>query len=322
MNKKNGMIMSDPEIELQDRFRGSLIGLAVGDALGVPLEFMPPGTFEPVTDMVGGGSFNLNPGEWTDDTSTALCLAQSLIEKKEFDPVDQLNKYLRWYREGYLSVNKSCFDIGNTTREALTKYQETGEPFSGPSHERSAGNGSLMRLAPVPLFYYTNPELAIKLAGDSSRTTHQHPLAIDACKYTAGLIVGTLNGDSKDAILSRRYSPIPGYWDENILEPEIDEIACGSYKNRNPPEINNSGFVVRSLEAALWAFHNTGSFKEGCIKAVNLGDDADTVGAIYGQIAGAYYGESGIPKEWIDKLAKFDLISCIADELLKVSSNI
>jgi ADP-ribosylglycohydrolase len=308
--------------DVMKRFRGSFIGLAVGDALGVPLEFQSPGTFEPVTDMIGGGKFDLELGEWTDDTSTALCLAQSLIEMKGFNPEDQLNRYLRWYHEGYLSVNGSCFDIGNTTREALMRYEETGEPFSGPDHERSAGNGSLMRLAPVPLFYFQNPSLAIELSGDSSRTTHQHPLAIDACKYTAGLIVGALNGESKETILSRRYCPIPRYWDENILEIEVDEIACGSYKNRNPPEINGKGFVVRSLEAALWAFYNTDSFEEGCLSAVNLGDDADTVGAIYGQIAGAYYGESGISERWIDKLAKYDMISCIVDELLMISSKI
>jgi len=304
--------------EILNKFKGSLLGLAVGDALGVPLEFQSPGTFEPVTDMIGGGMFGLKPGEWTDDTSTALCLAQSLIEKKGFDPEDQINKYLRWYHEGYLSVNGRCFDIGNTTREALTSFEETGEPFSGPSHERSAGNGSLMRLAPVPLFYFHNPSLAIKLAGESSRTTHQHPLAIDACKFTAGLIIGAVNGESKEAILSRRYSPIPGYWEENPLASEIDEIACGSYKNKNPPEINGKGFVVRSLEAALWAFHNTESFAEGCLKAVNLGDDADTVGAIYGQIAGAYYGESGIPEEWLNKLVKFDFISDLAGKLIEI----
>lgn len=312
--------MTELNNEIINKFRGSLIGLAVGDALGVPLEFQPPGTFEPVTDMVGGGVFDLKPGEWTDDTSTALCLAQSLIEMKGFDPEDQINKYLRWHHEGYLSVNGSCFDIGNTTRKALRRYERTGEPFSGPDHERSAGNGSLMRLAPVPLFYFSNPSLAIEFAGDSSRTTHQHPLAIDACRYAAGLIVGAVNGESKETILSRRYSPIPGYWDENMLEGEIDEIACGSYKNRNPPEINGKGFVVRSLEAALWAFHNTESFEEGCLKAVNLGDDADTVGAIYGQIAGAYYGESGIPEEWLNKLAKFDFISDLADKLIETSN--
>jgi ADP-ribosyl-[dinitrogen reductase] hydrolase len=302
--------------EIMDRFRGSLIGLAVGDALGVPLEFRSPGTFQPVDDMIGGGPFDLNPGEWTDDTSMALCLADSLIEKKGFDPVDQLERYLKWYREGYLSVNDECFDIGNTTLEALHRFEETGEPYCGPEHERSAGNGSIMRLAPIPLFYYSQPEKALNYAGLSSRTTHQHPLTIDACKFMAGIIMGALIGSSKEEILSRRYSPITGYWENNPLSSEIDEIACGSYKEKNPPNIKGTGFVVKSLEAALWAFYNTEDYEEGCLKAVNLGDDADTTGAVYGQIAGAYYGESGIPRKWINRLVKFDLISDMVDKLI------
>lgn len=303
---------------LKDRSRGSLIGLAVGDALGMPVEFMPPGTFQPVTDLRGGGSFDLKPGEWTDDTSTALCLAESLILKKGFDPVDQMERYLKWYREGYLSVNGYCFDVGNTTREALELFQQTHQPYCGPEHERSAGNGSLMRLAPVPLFYRSQPDEAVKYAGLSSCTTHQHPLTIDACKYTAGIILGALNGVSKEEILKIRYSPIPGYWNKNGITREIDEIACGSFKEKEPPEIRGSGFVVKSLEAALWAFYNTDNFKEGCLNVVNLGDDADTTGAIYGQIAGAFYGESGIPKEWRKLLARFELISCMADKLMGI----
>jgi len=306
------------EIEIIYRFRGSMIGLAVGDALGVPLEFRSPGTFKSVSDMIGGGSFDLKPGEWTDDTSTALCLAESLIEKKGFDPLDQMERYHKWYREGYLSVNGRCFDIGNTTREALELFEETGAPYCGPDYERSAGNGSIMRLAPVALFYYRKPEIATKLAGKSSRTTHQHPLAIDACRYLVGIIVGALNGFSKEEILSTRFCPVSGYLKENPLAKEIDKIACGSFKEKNPAEIRGSGFVVKSLEAALWAFYNSEDFQEGCLMAVNLGD-ADTTGAVYGQIAGAYYGEDGIPREWIQKLAKLDLIRDIADELFERS---
>lgn len=304
---------------ITNRLRGSLLGLAVGDALGVTLEFESPGTFTPVTDMVGGGIFQLKPGEWTDDTSTALCLADSLINKEGFDPVDQLKRYLSWYQEGYLSVNGICFDIGNTTREALELFIETGDPYCGPDHERSAGNGSLMRLAPIPLFYNSLPELAIELAGNSSRTTHQHPLAIDACKYFSGLIIGALNGQSKEKILSKRFNPLKNYWNENILKREIDEIACGSFKEKEPPLIKGSGFVVKTLEAALWAFYNTDNFRDGCLMVVNLGDDSDTTGAVYGQLAGAYYGEIGIPSDWLNKLAKYDLISSMADRLWEVS---
>lgn len=304
--------------EIRDRFQGALLGLAVGDALGVPLEFKPPGTFEPVKDMVGGGPFNLQPGEWTDDTSMALCLAQSLIDKG-FDPVDQLKKYLCWYQDGYLSVNGVCFDIGNTTREALHRFEDTREPYPGPDHEYSAGNGSLMRLAPVPLFYLSEPVLAHEMSAKSSRTTHNHPLAVDACRYMAGLIHGALWGVCKEKLLSEKYSPVPGYWEENPLLPEIEEVACGSFKEREPPEIKGRGFVVKSLEAALWAFYKTDSFEDGCLMAVNLGDDADTTGAIYGQLAGAYYGASNIPDEWKEKLVKRELIESLTEDLWEVT---
>jgi ADP-ribosyl-[dinitrogen reductase] hydrolase len=154
-----------------ERFKGCLLGLAVGDALGTTLEFRPPGTFKPISDIVGGGPFRLKPGEWTDDTSMALCLAESLIEKNGFDPRDQMQRYVRWFREGYMSSNGRCFDIGNTTREALTRFERTGNPFSGPKHETSAGNGSIMRLAAVPLFYAGTPEEAINRSAESSRTS-------------------------------------------------------------------------------------------------------------------------------------------------------
>ena len=303
--------------EIIDRFYGSLIGLAVGDAMGAPLEFKSPGSFEPVNDMIGDGPHHLEPGEWTDDTSMALCLAESLIETGKFDPVDQLKNYLRWYREGYMSVNNRCFDIGNTTREALLIFEETGEPYPGPENEYSAGNGSLMRLAPVPLFYMSNPLEALKMSGQSSRTTHNHPLAVDACRYMGGLIHGAVIGTSKNKLLSERYTPIDGYWDENPLENKIDEVACGSFKELEPPEIRGRGFVVKSLEAALWAFYKTNSFEDGCLLAVNLGEDADTTGAIYGQLAGAYYGFNNIPEKWTKKLVKSDMIENIILRLLK-----
>ena len=138
---------------LKDRYRGSLLGLAVGDALGTTLEFKAPGTFEPLSEMVGGGPFKLQPGQWTDDTSMALCLAESLIECNGFNPQDQMERYRRWYREGYLSSTDTCFDIGNTVRTAIQVFEKTGEAYSGSTDPYSAGNGSIMRLAPVPLFY-------------------------------------------------------------------------------------------------------------------------------------------------------------------------
>ncbi len=303
-------------MELLERYRGSLLGLATGDAVGTTLEFQPAGTFAPIDDMIGGGPFHLKPGEWTDDTSMALCLAASLIEHKGFNPHDQMQRYLRWRNEGYMSSNGTCFDIGGTVSSSLRRFETTGNPFAGSPEPRTAGNGSIMRLAPVPLFYANNPREAIEKSAASSRTTHGAPTAIDACRYLGALIVGALHGHSKEDLLSTHYSPIPGYWNEHPLVPEIDEIATGSFKRRNPPEIRGTGYVVQSLEAALWAFYHSNTFREGCLLAVNLGDDADTTGAVYGQLAGAFYGEQGIPQAWRTRLAQRELIEDLAERLL------
>ena len=305
-----------------ERYRGSLLGLAVGDALGTTLEFHRPGTFAPINDMVGGGPFRLQPGEWTDDTSMALCLAQSLIEKQGFDPVHQLETYVRWWREGHLSSTGGCFDIGNTVRQALWQFKNTGKPFCGSTDAQAAGNGCIMRLAPVPLFYAKNPLEVIEKSAESSRTTHAAATCVDACRYLGALIAGAVNGVAKDVLLSERYCPISGYWAANPLVAEIDEIAAGSFKLRQPPEIKGTGYVVKSLEAALWAFYNSSSFAEGCLLAVNLGDDADTTGAVYGQLAGAFYGESGIPFKWLSQLVDRTLIASFAEQLLTLSRSI
>ncbi|MDF1554076.1 MAG: ADP-ribosylglycohydrolase family protein, partial [Deferrisomatales bacterium] len=175
------------------RFHGALLGLAVGDALGTTVEFQVPGTFEPVTDLVGGGPFHLAPGQWTDDTSMALCLAESLAERGGFDPADQMRRYLRWYREGVWSSTGKCFDIGTATRGALERFERTGEPYSGTDPD-AKGNGSLMRLAPVPLFFAADPARAIEFSGESSRTTHGAAVCVDACRYLGALIVGAVNG--------------------------------------------------------------------------------------------------------------------------------
>jgi len=297
------------------RYLGCLLGLAVGDALGTTLEFATPGTFGPVTDMVGGGPFRLKPGEWTDDTSMALCLAESLIMRRTFDPIDQMDRYTDWWRNGHLSSNGRCFDIGSTVRAALARFVNSREPYCGLTDPDLAGNGSLMRLAPVPMRYVTDPFTAIERSGKSSRTTHATLAAVDACRYFGGMLVGALTGVSKEDLLSARYAPMSRYWDNHPLHPAIDEVACGSFKRKHPPEIKGTGYVVNSLEAALWAFYRSASFRNGCLLAINLGDDADTTGAIYGQLAGAYYGVEAIPIEWRERLAKRELIESFANRL-------
>ncbi len=303
-------------MEAIERYRGSLLGLAVGDALGTTLEFKRPGSFSPIDDIVGGGPFGLKPGEWTDDTSMALCLAESLIGCFGFEPSDQLDLYVRWRRDGHLSSNGRCFDVGVTVGSALNRYERTGEPYCGSTDPYSAGNGSIMRLAPVPLFFAREPRRAVARAADSSRTTHGAPEAVNACRYLAALIVGAVRGASKEELLSDHYAPEPGLWEQEPLAPRIAEIAAGSFRRREPPEIRGTGYVVESLEAALWAFDRGASFREGALLAVNLGDDADTTGAVYGQLAGAFHGESGIPQEWRERIAMADLIASMAERLL------
>ena len=302
-------------MDMENRHRGCLLGLAAGDALGTTLEFRAPGTFVPITDMTGGGPFSLQPGQWTDDTSMALCLAESLIEKEGFDPADQMRRYLAWYHEGHLSSTGVCFDIGGTTVSGLRRYEKTGDPLSGAIDPYSASNGSLMRLAPVPMFFFRDPARAIEMAAASSRTTHGARACVDACRYFAGLTVGALQGMPKELLLSREYSPSAEGWSSDPLCAEVAEVAEGSFRTKAAGEIVGSGYVVQSLEAALWAFDRSTSFEDGCLLAVNLGDDADTTGAIYGQLAGAYYGEEGIPQQWREKLARRELIRQYADRL-------
>jgi ADP-ribosylglycohydrolase len=292
--------------ERKNRFLGCLTGLAVGDAVGTTLEFRSPGTFKPINDMDGGGPFDLEPGEWTDDTSMALCLAASLVEKQQFDPIDQLDRYCRWHHEGYMGCHGTCFDIGNTVRNALDAYRMHRKPDSGSKDSDSAGNGSIMRLAPVPMYFGSDAHAAIDYSGKSSLTTHGATSCVDACRYFGGLIWGALNGVPKEQLLSSHFSPPGDNWTELPLCPAIAEIAGGSFKRKKPPEIRGTGYVVKSLEAALWAFHSSSDFRTGCLSAVNLGDDADTTGAVYGQIAGAYYGLAGIPETWRTKLKHSD----------------
>jgi len=301
-----------------DRSKGALLGLAVGDALGTTLEFRERGTFTPITDMVGGGPFNLPVGYWTDDTSMALCLSQSLIDNKGFDVCDQMEKYCAWWQKGYYSSTGRCFDIGYTTRGALVTYQETGQAISDKTSRDLAGNGSIMRLSPVPIFYHKSLSEALKKAGISSKTTHSAPQSISGCQFMTFLLVMAILGYSKEELLKNHLDhPI---WKNYTLDDTIIDIAKGDYQYKVESQIKTTGYVVDTLEAALWVFFMTDTFEEGALKIVNLGGDADTTGAVYGQIAGAYYGASGIPSSWLDKLYMRTAIEGMADELYYLGS--
>jgi ADP-ribosyl-[dinitrogen reductase] hydrolase len=238
----------------------------------------------------------------------ALCLASSLTELGGFDPTDQMQRYCKWKDEGYLSSNGRCFDIGNTVRSALSRFKESGEPFSGPTDRYSAGNGCIMRLAAVPMFFYPDRQAAIEMSGESARTTHGATECVEASRLFGAILFQALAGRDKDAIL----------FDHRLMEfrsEGIKSIALGQYRSKSEDEVRGSGYVTTSLEAALWCFLQTTNFRDAILKAVNLGEDADTTAAVCGQVAGAFYGESGIPHKWLDRLVKSEDIRRLADHL-------
>nr|WP_315401215.1 ADP-ribosylglycohydrolase family protein [uncultured Duganella sp.] len=304
---------------LADRSRGALLGLMLGDALGMPLEFSKRDSRH-VTDLEKGGPFNLDRGYWTDDSSLAFCTAYSLSKCSGFNPQHMMECYSFWYRYGAFSSTEECFDIGNATRQAIESYLHSGDPYSGSADPGTAGNGSLMRLAPIPIFYSDDFHRAVNFAAASSKLTHKAIEAVDACRYFAALLYGALNGESKEKILGDLYSPEPDYWALYPLTPSVKKIAMGSYKNKGRNQISSSGYVIDTLEAALWAFYRNDDFRSGALEAVNLADDADTVGAVYGQLAGAFYGEMELPFDWIRKIYQLHAAYHFAQDLLQAKT--
>lgn len=281
--------MNDPAIH--DRALGALFGLAVGDALGTTLEFTARDTLPHHDTMTGGGPFRLAPGQWTDDTAMALALADSLITCQGFNARDLMTRFVAWWRTGAYSCTGTCFDIGRTTAEALYQFERTGEPFAGSTAPSTAGNGSLMRLAPVALFALHDADMVVRIAADQSRTTHAAPEAVEACTFFVTLLREAILG--QPGVLRSR----PWSGSSRILS-----IAKGQWRNKSRAQIRSSGYVVHTLEAALWCVAQTASFEEAVILAVNLADDADTVGAVTGQLAGALYGIEAIPSAWLNSL--------------------
>jgi ADP-ribosylglycohydrolase len=297
---------------MNDRRRGALIGLAVGDALGAAVEFRSPGSFAPVTGYRSGGPHGLMAGEWTDDTSMALALADSMASAG-WDVNDQARRYVEWWQTGKYSVNGRCFDIGITTRDALSRFVAGKDALaSGDASERASGNGSIMRLAPAPVahadFYPDHVEVLARLADESSLPTHACEQCRSACRYLATVLAALVRGEDRTAIQSPDWRPLRLLNDTRPLYPLIQEVAHGSFRHKQPPAIEGSGWVVKSLEASLWAFHDADSFEEAILRAVNLGDDADTTGAVCGQLAGAFWGESNIPDSLRSGPARMDML--------------
>jgi ADP-ribosyl-[dinitrogen reductase] hydrolase len=296
---------------LRDRFLGAFIGLAVGDALSAATQYKKVGSFAPVGDMLGGGPFDLPRGAWSDDTAMALCLAESLVETDSFDPRDQVQRYTRWQQQGHLSATGQALGITAGTAKALAMAKWRRQLYSGSHDPNQLDPEVLSRVAPVVMYYFASPEEAVTNAGDSARTTCQAPSAIECCRLLGAMLHAALAGKPKNQVLT----PDADLIDTATLRTEVIELArhalhlgaAGAPRARN---------VVDVLECVLWVFRTTDNFRDGVLKAVNIGANSDVAGAVFGQLAGAYYGVNAIPGTWRNSLMNKDLIEGFADRLL------
>jgi len=275
-----------------DQAKGMLLGLAVGDALGTTLEFSERDSLAPVMDIVGGGPFNLEAGVWTDDTSMALCLGESLLRRRGWHAEDCARRFVRWRDEGYMSPTGKCFDIGSTVSAALDRFVRDGDPYSGSTDPQSSGNGGIMRLAPAVIAFHSDVRSAVDVSVMQSQITH----ASDECDDFAFALSAFLqSGNLRDAL--------------HRLEPDTPRA-----------QVKSSGYVRYTYEAAFWAFETTETFRDCVTLAANLGGDADTVTAVVGQIAGRIYGMEGIPSSWLATLAWREEIETMAADLYALGS--
>ena len=291
------------------------MGLAVGDAVGTTNEFKVAGTFKPITDMVGGGPFLLKPGQWTDDTSMALCLADSLLAKGRYDSFDVMERYQRWFSKGYRSSTDRCFDIGGQVRAALFDFEhEQRVPVTAERSNR-AGNGAIMRLAPVVIAGFEHREIReiVATAGLSARETHYSVEAEAATEVFAALLVGALLGWAPEHIINVGWAS---------TGPAFDEVAARVISTdpaeRAAWENDTSGYIVNGLRLAVHGLLDFGSFDEAVLAIANMGGDADTNAAIYGQLGGAHFGVEAIPASWRSTLYQGEEIDELARALVNL----
>jgi ADP-ribosyl-[dinitrogen reductase] hydrolase len=301
-----------PSSALRARFRGALIGLAVGDALANTTQMLAPGSFPRVGDFASGGPFDLPRGAWSDDTAMALCLAESLVSCHGFDPRDQLERYTRWQQAGHLSATGACVGITSATQRALASAHWRRQMFSGSHDPKQLDPEPLARVAPAVLYSLASPAESIRLGGDAARTTCQAPLVVETCRVFAAMLHAALSGRDKAEVLAAGAQPQEGH----ALRPRLRSLLRGRFLRQSAAHIRAGPSIIEALEATLWAFHHGTDFREGALLAANLGGCSDVVGAAYGQLAGAYYTLSGIPAEWRVALLKIDVLETLADQLL------
>ncbi|MGM3306866.1 ADP-ribosylglycohydrolase family protein [Anabaena sp. WFMT] len=299
-----------------------LMGVCVGDALGVPVEFTSRAErkISPVTTMLGYGTWNQPAGTWSDDSSLTLCLAECLCEG--FSLLAIANSFWRWYKEGYWAAHGQVFDIGSTTRQAIMNWHQGASPLkAGGTSEKNNGNGSLMRILPMAYFYQSlNFRELIERVHQVSCITHAHIRSQMACGIYISIAIELLAGLEPKAAYLQGLSKIQPLYSgsEYILEkPHFDRVFSGEIAKIPIEEINSGGYVVDTLEAALWCLLNTSAYAEAVLKAVNLGGDTDTTAAVTGGLAGIYHGVENIPHEWIDQIARKQDIIDLANRLAK-----
>ena len=297
---------------LRERFQGALQGLAVGDALAAATQFRRVGSFAAIADMLGGGPFDLPRGAWSDDTAMALCLAESLIERGSFDASDQLARYTRWQREGYRSATGQCLGITAATARALAPAQGQGRPPAESGDALTLAAEPLSRVAPIVLHFFAAPEEAVAAAADAARLTSQSPLVLDACRLLAAMLHAALRGEPRERVLA----PSASVFGAHPLRDAVAALARAPIDARYTPPAADGG-ALAVLELARGCLAGSADFRDGALRAVNLGGDSDVIGAVYGQLAGALYGVAGIPRAWRQALAHSELIGDLADQLLQ-----
>jgi ADP-ribosyl-[dinitrogen reductase] hydrolase len=285
-----------------------MVGLAIGNALGTTVQFAERGTFSPVTDLVGGGPLLLPPGAWSAETSMAICLARSLIACRGVDTADQLHRYLTWWRTGEPSSTGACIGISQTMQAALRHFEQTQQEVAPSNKKLESTVECLARLAPVVCYFAGDQVAALRAAADCAKTTHHSLLCEEASQFLALLLHRILHGLQKSKALEHvEHHP----WQA----PEVQQLATGRFQDQLLSEIRGSQNALECLEAALWCFLVADNFRDAVLLAVNLGEHAESTGAVCGQIAGAYYGEYAIPAEWRAQIARSRDILQIADEL-------
>lgn len=310
-------------MNLENKLKSAILGLAVGDALGVPYEFISRDIIKknPCKDMIGYGTHNKKAGTWSDDTSLTLCLLDNL-NNKNINYNDIMNSFVLWYDNGKYTADGHIFDIGITTSDAINNYKSGKNPIKcGLSDEYSNGNGSLMRILPIAFYIkkYFNSQLfenseVINIIYNVSSLTHSHKRSLIACIIYTAIALNLINNMNIEESINKALKDSFDYYKNEKELNNYKRIFDSDFKKINDVKIESSGYVVHTLEASIWILLNTSNYEDAVLKSVNFGDDTDTTAAVTGGFAGLYYGIDNIPSKWIDILVNKELIINICNK--------